>query len=159
VPASRQHGTYGEVLKRESFTEPLKCNFKSLPATPEQGPVCSPFHTDVLRTMLKYVYTVIQVCRTHISKCLINYRSSILTPTRQSSNPWGLQINFFTLLMSPLHLAAINTAMGGYQAGSHKKQKPIRNLPAVSTLSINPPRGRPPSPDTPESPTRHNPET
>jgi hypothetical protein len=46
--------------------------------------------------------------------------------------------------------------MGGHQAGSHKKQKPIRNLPAVSILSsTNLPRVRPPPPVTPESPTRH----
>jgi hypothetical protein len=93
----------------------------------------------------------------HTSKCLINYRSSILTPTRKSSNPWGLQIRFFKLFISPLpHLAVIKTAMGGHQADSHKKQKPIRNSPAVLTSSTHPPRGRPPPPVTPESPTRHN---
>jgi hypothetical protein len=45
--------------------------------------------------------------------------------------------------------------MGGHQTGSHKKQKPIRNSPAVSTSSTHPPRGRPPPSVTPESPTRH----
>jgi hypothetical protein len=46
--------------------------------------------------------------------------------------------------------------MGGHQAGSHKKQKPIRNSPAVSILSsTNLPRVRPPPLVTPESPTRH----
>jgi hypothetical protein len=105
--------------------------------------------------MLKYVYTVMQLCRMHMSKCLINYRSSILTPTRQSSNPWGLQIDFLTLFISPLRLAVINTAMGGHQPGSQKKQKRIQNSLAVSTLSTNSPRGRPPPPVTSESPTRH----
>jgi hypothetical protein len=46
--------------------------------------------------------------------------------------------------------------MGGHQAGSHKKQKPIRNSPAVSILSsTNLPRVRPPPSVTPESPTSH----
>jgi hypothetical protein len=105
---------------------------------------------------LKYFYTVIQVWRTHTSKCLINCQSSILTPSRQSSNPWGIQIHVFTLFISLLHLAVINTAKGGHQAGgSRKKQKPIRNSPAVSASSTHPPRGRPPPWVTPESPTRH----
>ena len=107
--------------------------------TPEQGPVYSPFQTDVLRTLLKYFYTVIQVWRTHTSKCKIKYQSSILTPTRQSSNPWGLQIHFFPLLIPPFQLAGTIIAMGGHQAGSHKKQKPIRNSPAVSILSTTNP--------------------
>ena len=62
---------------------------------------------------------------------------------------------FFTQFISPLQLAGTNAAMGGHQAGSHKKQKPIRNSPAVSTLSTNLPRVRPPLSVTPESPTRH----
>jgi hypothetical protein len=124
--------------------------------TPERGPVCSPFQTDVLRTLLKYFYTVIQVWRTHTSKRKIKYQSSILTPTRQSSNPWGLHIHFFKLFIAPLQLAGTIIAMGGHQAGSHKKQKPIRNSPAVSILSsTNLPRLRPPPSVTPESPTRH----
>jgi hypothetical protein len=45
--------------------------------------------------------------------------------------------------------------MGGHQAGSHKKQKPIRNSSAVSTSSTHPPRGHPPPPVTPELPTRY----
>jgi hypothetical protein len=46
--------------------------------------------------------------------------------------------------------------MGGHQAGSHRKQKPIRNSPAVSILSsTNLPRVRPPPSVTPELPTRH----
>jgi hypothetical protein len=119
--------------------------------TPEQGQVCLPFQTDVLWTLLKYFYTGIQVCRMHTSKCLLKYQSSILTPTRQSSYPWGL----LTLLIPPLQLAGTIIAMGGHQAGSHKKQKPIWNLPAVSTLSMNLPRVCPPPLVTPKSPTRH----
>jgi hypothetical protein len=45
--------------------------------------------------------------------------------------------------------------MGGHQTGFHKKQKPIRNSPAVLTLSTHPPRGPPPPLVTPELPTRH----
>jgi hypothetical protein len=47
--------------------------------------------------------------------------------------------------------------MGGHQAaGSHKKQKPIRNSPAVSILSsTNLPRVRPLLSVTPELPTIH----
>ena len=45
--------------------------------------------------------------------------------------------------------------MGGYQTGSHKKQKPIRNSSAVSTLSTKLPRVPPPPSVTPELPTRH----
>jgi hypothetical protein len=103
---------------------------------------------------LKYFYTVIQVYRTHTSKCKIKYQSSILTPTRQSSNPWGLQIHFLTLLIAPLQLAGPIIAMGGHQAG--KKQKPIRNSPAVSILSsTNLLRVCPAPSVTPELPTRH----
>jgi hypothetical protein len=86
---------------------------------------------------------------------VFNKLSKFHTPTRQSSNPWGLQIHLFTLFISPLHLAVINTAMGGHQAGSRKKQKPIRNSPAVSASSTHPPRGCPTPPVTPELPTRH----
>jgi hypothetical protein len=46
--------------------------------------------------------------------------------------------------------------MGGHQAGSHKKQKPFQNSPAVSTSSTNPPRDHPPPLVTPDSPPRHN---
>ena len=133
----------------------MKLDIASL-LTPDQGPVCSPFYTDILRTTLTYLHTVIHVCRTHTSKCLIIYQVSILTPTRQSSNPWGLQIHFFPLLIPPFQLAGTIIAMGGHQAGSHKKQKPIRNSPAVSILSsTNLPRVRPPPSVTPESPTSH----
>jgi hypothetical protein len=91
-----------------------------------------------------------------VSKCKIKYQSSMLTPTRQSSNPWGIQIHFFKLLIAPLQLAGTIIAMGGHQAGSHKKQKPIRNSPAVSILSsTNLPRVHPPPSVTPELPTRH----
>ncbi len=105
---------------------------------------------------MKYFYTVRQVCRTHTSECKIKYQSSILTPMRQSSNPWSLQIHFFQLLIAPLQLAGTIIAMGGHQAGSHKKQKPIRNSPAVSILSsTNLPRVRPLLSVTPELPTIH----
>ena len=113
------------------------------------------FHV-IARTKKPFTWeTVKQVCRTHTSKCLINYQVSILTPTRQSSNPWGLQIDFLTLFIQPLQLSGTNAAIGGHQTGSHKQQKPILNQPPVLTSSTHPPRGRPPPSVTPESPTRH----
>jgi hypothetical protein len=42
-----------------------------------------------------------------------SYQRSILTSTRQSSNPWGLRIHFLTLFGSPHQLVVISTAMGG----------------------------------------------
>ncbi len=67
----------------------------------------------------------------------------------------GLQIHFFPLLIPPFQLAGTIIAMGGHQSVSHKKQKPIRNSRAVSILSTDLPRVRPPPLVTPESPTRH----
>jgi hypothetical protein len=90
---------------------------------------------------------LIQLCSPHnMSKCKIIYQRSILTPTRQSSsNPWGLQINFSTLFISPHQLlAVINTAMGGHEL----------ELTRCITRIIYP-RGPPPLPVTPELPTRN----
>jgi hypothetical protein len=102
-----------------------------------------PIHTKVLQMMMKCVYAcIIQVHSMYTSKCKYIYQIlSLLTHTKQSSNPWGLQIAFFINCFS----TAVAPSRTSCKQQSHERgqAKEKNNSSAALVSSTNPPRGHP----------------